>query len=130
MDELTLIIGARVYGKNGKCGRLSQVVVDPDTWRVTHIIVEEGFLQRRSRVFPISTVAQATTGDIYLPLDDEELNNYPEYNEGIVKSLALITVEQGMPIEHLEGEVGWQDYLLVRAGDGLISGRVMQQPTS
>lgn len=85
MDELELIIGARVYCKNGKCGRLSKVAVEPQRGRVTHIIVEDGFLQRHSRVFPISAVAQATTGDIYLALAEDDLGQYPQYQEEVVE---------------------------------------------
>lgn len=83
MNRLKLIIGGRVYCKNGKCGKLSQVVVNPAGWRVTHIVVEEGFLERRSRVFPISVVQQTTTGDIFLSLTEDELSAYPEYQEGL-----------------------------------------------
>lgn len=85
MDELELIIGARVYCKNGKCGRLTKVAVEPQSGRVTHIIVEDGFLQRHSRAFPISAVAQATTGDIYLELAEDDLGRYPQYQEEIVE---------------------------------------------
>lgn len=89
MDELELIVGARVYCKNGKCGRLAKVAVESRAWRVTHIIVENGFLQRQSRAYPISTVAQATTGDIYLALAEDELDRYPQYREEIVERPAL-----------------------------------------
>lgn len=85
MDELELIIGARVYCKNGKCGRLTKVAVEPQSGRVTHIIVEDGFLQRHARVFPISAVAQATTGDIYLALAEDDLGRYPQYEEEVVE---------------------------------------------
>jgi hypothetical protein len=88
MDELELSIDARVYCKNGKCGRLAKVVVNPEAWRVTHVVVEEGFLQRRSRVFPISVVQQATTGDVYLSVAEDELSAYPEYREVFVELLA------------------------------------------
>lgn len=88
MCELELIIGARVYCKNGKCGRLSKVAVEPGGARVTHIIVEDGFLKRHARVFPISTVAQATTGDIYLSLAEDDLDRYPQYQEEIVERSA------------------------------------------
>lgn len=83
MNKIKLSIDARVYCKNGKCGKLSQVVVNPAGWRVTHIVVEEGFLQRRSRVFPISVVQQTTTGDIFLSLTEDELRAYPNYQEGL-----------------------------------------------
>ena len=81
MNELQLVVGARVYCRNGKCGRLADVVVEPQQRRVTHIVVEEGFLEKRFRVLPISIVEQATTGDIYLAVSDEELATFPEYHD-------------------------------------------------
>lgn len=82
MEELDLIVGARVYCRNGKFGRVAKVVVDPRQWCVTHIIVEEGFLKKRFLVLPISIVEQATTGDVYLGVFDEELAQFPLYYEG------------------------------------------------
>ena len=84
MNELELIVGARVYCRNGKFGRLAKIAVEPRQWRVTHIIVEEGFLKKRFRVLPISIVEQATTGDVYLGVSDEDLARFPEYVDGRV----------------------------------------------
>lgn len=78
MEELELVVGARVYCRNGKYGRLSKIVVDPRRSYVTHIIVEEGFLKKRFCVLPISIVEQATTGDVYLGVGDDEMANFPE----------------------------------------------------
>lgn len=80
MKELELIVGARVYCRNGKYGRLAKIVVDPGRWCVTHIIVEEGFLKKRFRVLPISLVEQATTGDVYLGVSDDDMDRFPDYD--------------------------------------------------
>lgn len=155
MEELELIVGARVYCRNGKYGRLAKIVVDPRRWCVTHIIVEEGFLKKRFRVLPISLVEQATTGDVYLAVCDDDMATFPEFNpdahaQGALaqSSLAqsgatrsngaastsdhgiapnLIVVERGTPIENGHGDVGRLDYVLVDAGDGEITGFVLQQ---
>jgi hypothetical protein len=77
MPKLDLTPGAPVYCKDGKCGSLAQVLVDPTLAHVSHIVIEDGFLRRRTRVVPIAAVTQATTGDIYLTLTLDEVNGYP-----------------------------------------------------
>ena len=81
-------IGAEVLCRNGKCGKLAKIAVDPETWEVKDLIVEEGFLLKRARVFPISLVESATPEEIMLALDAEELPNYREYEESEYESLA------------------------------------------
>lgn len=155
MEELELIVGARVYCRNGKYGRLAKIVVDPRRWGVTHIIVEEGFLKKRFRVLPISLVEQATTGDVYLAVCDDDMVTFPEFDpdahaqaalaqKSPVQSEAtrptgtasssghgiapnLIVVERGTPLKNMDGDVGRLDYVLVDPGDGQITGFVLQQ---
>jgi len=81
MDEFDFNIGAQVHCRDGKCGRLSKVVVNPDTLQVTDLIVEEGFLLKRARVFPISVVERTTEQDIYLSVHSDDLGSYREYRE-------------------------------------------------
>lgn len=99
MEELELMIGAHVYCKNGKCGRLSKVIVDPAAWRVTHVIVEDGFLQRRFRIYPIAAVAQAAIGGIFLSLAEDELGAYPEYSE----ELSVVQLPEGATVTQRDG---------------------------
>ena len=79
--KLYFVIGARVYCTDGDCGRLSMVVVDPHTQRVTDLIVEKGFLLTTDRVLPIDRVDRASAEGIYLTLAGEDLEDYPEYRE-------------------------------------------------
>ncbi|MCL4868111.1 MAG: hypothetical protein KJ063_04010 [Anaerolineae bacterium] len=85
MYELALNMGAKVHCLDGECGKLAKVTLEPDTFVVTHLIVEEGFLLKRARVFPILLVEQATPEDIYLNVMADELADYPEYREEIVE---------------------------------------------
>jgi osmotically-inducible protein OsmY/uncharacterized protein YrrD len=79
--KLHFVIGARVYCTDGDCGRLSKVVVDPHTQRVTDLIVEKGFLLTTDQVLPIDRVNRASAEGIYLTLSGEDLRDYPEYRE-------------------------------------------------
>jgi osmotically-inducible protein OsmY len=81
MGNLDFEIGARVYCRDGDCGRLAKVVVDPHTQRITDLIVEKGFLLTTDRVVPIDRVDQAGDGDIRLTVSSEDLRDYPEYRE-------------------------------------------------
>ncbi|RMG97753.1 MAG: BON domain-containing protein [Chloroflexi bacterium] len=81
MTELTLNIGAQVYCTDGKGGKLVKIVVDPHTRRITDLIVEKGFLQKKDRVLPISLVHKTTEEAIYLNIPSTELTNYPEFRE-------------------------------------------------
>lgn len=81
MSEFDFNIGAQVHCRDGQCGRLARVVVDPDTLQITDIIVEEGFLLKRARVFPISTVESTAKDNIRLAISSNELANFREYRE-------------------------------------------------
>lgn len=85
MNEFDLNISAQVLCSDGKCGSLAKVAVDPETRQVTYLIVEEGFLLKRSRVFPFSSVDMATSDNIGLLLQSDDLENYPVYREETVE---------------------------------------------
>ncbi len=74
-------IGADVYCADGRCGKLVKVVLDPHTKRVTHLIVEKGYLQKKDRVIPVSAVAEVKDDRIILKTASEELKQFPEYKE-------------------------------------------------
>lgn len=81
MNEFDFNMGAHVHCQDGQCGKLAKVVLNPDTWQVTDLIVEEGFLLKRARVFPISVVTTTTAEDIYLSISSGDLGNFPEFRE-------------------------------------------------
>jgi uncharacterized protein YrrD len=72
-------IGARVHCRDGDCGQLHKVVVDPQTQRVTDLVVERGFLLTTDLVLPVDVVERAAGENIYLSISSEELGNYTEY---------------------------------------------------
>ncbi len=68
--------GHKVFTDDGKSlGKLSRVVLDPVTRRVSHIVVRQGFLFPEERVFPINLVRssdddQITVYDVEASFDD------------------------------------------------------------
>ena len=103
MNEFDLDFGAQVFCKDGKCGTLSRLAVDPETWQVTHLIVEEGFLLKRARVFPFASLDSTTPAGIYLTIHSTELENYPVYQEETVETPAPNQGEAGMSAFWREG---------------------------
>jgi osmotically-inducible protein OsmY len=81
MAQFDFSIGARVHCRDGDCGRLSKVVIDPHTQRVTDLIVEKGFLLTTDRVVPVDRVDQVEDEGIRLTIASDDLSDYPEYNE-------------------------------------------------
>lgn len=72
-------IGTQVHCRDGQCGKLHKVVLDPHTQRVTDLIVERGFLLTMDRVVPLNIVEQATREQVTLSISSQELSEYPEY---------------------------------------------------
>jgi hypothetical protein len=95
MENLALHFGTQVNCRGGSCGRLAKVAVNPDNWRVTHLILEEGILLRRARAFPFALVKPDTGGDFYLELGMDELSDVPIYQEHEVERPAPASHEGG-----------------------------------
>ncbi|MBN1246531.1 MAG: PRC-barrel domain-containing protein [Anaerolineae bacterium] len=83
--ELDLNIGADIYCNEGRCGKLTHVVIDPSTQRVTDLVVEKGFLQKEDRVIPVSAVDQASGDEIRVDIVAEDFEAFPEYDEQTVR---------------------------------------------
>jgi len=81
MHKLDFNIGAQVHCKDGPCGRVLKVVVDPHTLRAMGLVVEKGLLLKTDRVLPVSATDTLADGDIYLSIAGEELACFPEYRE-------------------------------------------------
>jgi uncharacterized protein YrrD len=84
-NKLDLNIGANVYCNEGRCGKLTHVVLDPRTERVTDLVVEKGFLQKEDRVIPVSAVNEATGDEVRIDLDAEAYEEFPEFDEATVR---------------------------------------------
>ncbi len=74
-------IGVDVYCADGRCGKLIKVVIDPYTRRITHLVVEKGYLQKKDRVIPVTAVKEANEERILLNVPSEALKQFPEYHE-------------------------------------------------
>ncbi|HRQ37299.1 MAG TPA: BON domain-containing protein [Chloroflexota bacterium] len=88
MKSFDFKFGAEVYGRDTSCGQLARLVVDPESWCVTHTIMESGLLFKQNKVVPISEVEEATAMDIRLTVGCQELAGYPSFSETVVERSA------------------------------------------
>jgi sporulation protein YlmC with PRC-barrel domain len=64
-----------------KIGTVKQVVIDPATQEISHLIIEKGLLFKEDKVLPISLILQADQEKVKLVETDEDLEELPEYQE-------------------------------------------------
>jgi sporulation protein YlmC with PRC-barrel domain len=64
-----------------KIGTVKQVVIDPATQEISHLIIEKGLLFKEDKVLPISLILQANEEEVKLVETDEDLEELPEYQE-------------------------------------------------
>jgi hypothetical protein len=69
-SDLDLKAGADVYTAEGdRVGSIERVVLDPETLRATHLVVEKGLLFTKDRLVPVDDVGVATPERITLDPD-------------------------------------------------------------
>src|SRR3954465_16032139 len=80
--EKPMDIGADVIGSEGKkVGTVAYVVVRPPEMRITDIIVSTGAILGREGVVPVHLIQDVQNGKVYLSIDKEALQRYPDYIE-------------------------------------------------
>jgi uncharacterized protein YrrD len=73
-DEAAFRGGERVEATDGAVGKVDEVIVDPSTYAVTHIVLREGHLWHTHMVpIPIEHVDYARGRVIYLNVDKEHI---------------------------------------------------------
>lgn len=102
MNDYILNFGLTVHCQEKQCGKLAKAAFNSQNWQVTDLVVEEGLLLKRARVFPLSVVEWATDEEINISVHEENLSNYPEYRETVVETvpqgaLAEPVLVQGSP---------------------------------
>lgn len=75
-----LKIGAPVFCRDKKIGRLRRVVTNPETNRVTDLVVQIGLLLPTERLVPVTAVEGAKEDKIRLAFDSEHLEDFAEYH--------------------------------------------------
>jgi len=79
--DLAVRRGTTVEATDGYIGTVGELVVDPETEHVTHIVLQEGHpWEKKEIALPLSTIdfVQATT--VYLKLDKAEVEQLPAFH--------------------------------------------------
>lgn len=79
MHKFDFNLGATIHCRNDKCGKLSKLIVDPESLTITDLIVDRGLLHSEERVVPVSDVERANEDYVYLSISKGELDDYPPY---------------------------------------------------
>lgn len=94
---MRLVKGADVYSAKGeKLGSLSRVIIDPNTRKVSHLVVEKGLLFTTNKLIPMSRVNPLNEEMIVLNSADEA-EEYQDFEESHFVSLE--------PGEYPSGEI-------------------------
>lgn len=125
--KLDLNIGAQVYSKDGHCGKLVKVVVNPDTQQVTELIVENGLLVKHALAVPVAAVERVADNEIYLNLDSNEFNNVPVYRETEVREPIASVGHSPSPLSYELGVASAPKILMARKRlhEGIAAGKAV-----
>jgi uncharacterized protein YrrD len=85
---MRLIKGADVYSAGGnKLGSLHRVILDPNTRKVTHLVVEKGLLFNTNKIIPIEQVNPQNEEMIILTSSEQDLKGFTDFEEDHFVSL-------------------------------------------
>ncbi|MEA2642383.1 MAG: hypothetical protein QOF51_3777 [Chloroflexota bacterium] len=73
-------ISAEVFGRDGKLGHVSRLVVEPRADRVENLIVKSGTILAHERVVPLSYAIGVRDGAVQLDLDRASFDTMVEYD--------------------------------------------------
>lgn len=77
--ELSLVSGMHVETRDGKKGKLTELVLDPNSGQITHLLVREGHLwNKKDLAIPVDDVDLFDGDTIYLKLDERAVRELPD----------------------------------------------------
>jgi sporulation protein YlmC with PRC-barrel domain len=76
--ELAVVRGAKVEATDGHVGRVDEFLVDPESERVTHLVMEEGHLWgKKSISIPVSEIDHIEYNTVHLKIDKRAIEALP-----------------------------------------------------
>ncbi len=75
--QLGLELGVQCL--DGRGGKISKIVIDPDSQQPTHLVVKRGRLHIREILVPVSLIAEVTEEAVFLNLTRETLVGLSDY---------------------------------------------------
>jgi uncharacterized protein YrrD len=72
--------GARVIGKEGeRIGEVDEILTDPESEKVTHLVISRGLLNKRRKLVPVTWLGQVHQDEIHLVVSSQVVENLDEY---------------------------------------------------
>ena len=72
--------GAKVISKDGKeVGKLLSIVMYPNKKKITHIVVEKGFFNRREKLVPVENIIFAEKDEVRINVGSEAMDQFKDF---------------------------------------------------
>ena len=76
--ELAINKGADVLASDARVGKVDELVIDPETHRITHLVLRQHFLLNKWIVtIPVSEIERVEADTIFLKIDKEAVESLP-----------------------------------------------------
>jgi sporulation protein YlmC with PRC-barrel domain len=76
--ELALHRGTKVAARDGRVGRVNELVLDPESGHISHLVMEEGHLWGKKEItVPVSAIDYLFEDTVYLKLDKSAIEQLP-----------------------------------------------------
>jgi uncharacterized protein YrrD len=81
-DTVALKEGARVISADDRyVGNIENIIVDPNTSHVTHVVISQGLVFKSQKVVPAFWIKHTLEDEIYLTVSADFLEDLPDYNK-------------------------------------------------
>ncbi|MDK2952034.1 MAG: hypothetical protein PWQ77_1699 [Kosmotogales bacterium] len=72
--------GAKVISKDGKeVGKLLSIVMYPNKKKITHIVVEKGFFNRREKLVPVENIIFAEKDEVRINVESGAMDQFKDF---------------------------------------------------
>ncbi len=78
---MDISINAKVDCTDGQCGRVTRVIIKPNTEEITHLVISNEIMPETDYLVSIDHVSGSTSGQIHLSCSRAELSKMPIYDK-------------------------------------------------
>jgi sporulation protein YlmC with PRC-barrel domain len=76
---LDIPMNANVLCSGVVCGRITHIVLDPITDKVTDVVVKDHEIPPVERLIPVELIAESSSDEVRLSIPKEKVNSYPPF---------------------------------------------------
>ena len=76
--EMEIYRGMHVQAIDGRIGQVDELMVEPESWKITHVVLRHGHLWGKKEVtLPLADVDRVTADTVYLKIDKATVKSRP-----------------------------------------------------